>query len=110
MCCQEKRNNLWENEKEKIYDDFVNLAKRIKKEEHKNIDHDDLDYFGITELEKLFGDIDNVNYYKPVLVRSSFKKNYKYYESRGDKEQEKIINKAISLQDYTIFSWFNKWS
>ena len=59
----EKRQNLSNNEKEKIYDDLVKLANTLdKKEEHKNIDHNDLDYFGIRELEKLFGDIDDVNY------------------------------------------------
>ena len=85
----EKRQNLSDNEKEKIYDDLVKLANTLdKKEEHKHSDRDDLDYFGIRELEKLFDDIDIDNYYKPVLVRSSFKRNYKYYESRGDKEQK----------------------
>ena len=44
----EKRNNLSDNEKEKIYDDLVKLANTLdKKEEHKHSDHDDLDYFGI---------------------------------------------------------------
>ena len=88
----EKKQNLSDNEKEKIYDDLVKLANTLdKKEEHKHSDHDDLDYFGIRELENLFGDIDNDdNCYKPVLVRSSFKKNYKYYESRGDKGQKKL--------------------
>ena len=42
------------------------------------------------ELENLFGYIDNDSYYKSVLVRSSFKNNYKYYESRGDKGQNKL--------------------
>ena len=27
------------------------------------------------------------DYYKPILVKSSVKGNYKYYESRGDKEK-----------------------
>ena len=59
----EKRNNLSDNEKEKIYDDLVKLANTlVKKEEHKNIDHDGLNYFGIRELEKIFDDIDNDNY------------------------------------------------
>ena len=40
----EKRQNLSDNEKEKIYDDLVKLANTLdKKEEHKNIDHDDLE-------------------------------------------------------------------
>ena len=48
----EKRNNLSDNEKEKIYDDLVKLANTLdKKEEHKHSDHDDLNYFGIRELE-----------------------------------------------------------
>ena len=63
-----------DNEKEKIYDHLVKLANTLdKKEEYKHSDHDDLDYFGIKELENLFGDTDNGDYYKPVLIGSSFK-------------------------------------
>ena len=75
----EKKNNLSANEKEKICNGLVKLTNTLDKEEkYKNINHDDLDYFGIRELEKLFGDIDNDDYYKPVLVRSSFQNNYEY--------------------------------
>ena len=90
----EKKQNLLGNEKEKIYDHLLQLANTFdKKEEHKHSDHDDLDYFGIRELEKLFDDIDIVddNYYKPVIVRSSFKGNYEYYEIRGDKDKKLLI-------------------
>ena len=88
---KQKKQNLSDYEKEKIYDHLVELANTLdKKEEHKNSDHDDLDCFGIRELENLFGDIDDDNYHKPVLVKSSFKKYYKYYESRGDKGQKKL--------------------
>ena len=70
----EKKQNLSDNEKEKIYDHLVKLANTLdKKEEYKHSDHDDLDYFGIKELENLFGDTDNGDYYKPVLIGSSFK-------------------------------------
>ena len=51
----EKRQNLSHNEKEKIYDDLVKLTNPLNKlEEHKHSDHDDLNYFGIRELEHLF--------------------------------------------------------
>ena len=70
----EKEHYLSDNEKEKIYDHLVELANKLdKKEEHKLNDHDDDVYFGIKEIEKLLGDIDDDDY-KPVLVRSSFKK------------------------------------
>ena len=74
---------------------FLNQQILLKKKgEHKHGDHDDLDYLGITELEKLFDDIDDDNYYKPVLIRSSFEGTYKCYESRGDKD------KILSVTQY----------
>ena len=72
---QKKSKTFQIMKKKKIYDRLVELANKFdKKGEHKRIDHDEEDYFGRKELENLFGDIDNDNYYKPVLVRSSFKK------------------------------------
>ena len=95
----EKKQNLSDNEKEKIYDHLVKLANTLdKKEEHKHSDHDDLDYFGIRELENLFGDTDNDdNYYKPVLVKTSFKDGYKYYESRGDKDKKLSVKQYLYM-------------
>ena len=94
----EKKQNLSDNEKEKIYDHLVTLANTLdKKDEYKHSDHDDLDYFGIKELENLFGDTDNGNYYKPVLIKSSFKNNYKYYESRGDKDKKLSVKQYLYM-------------
>ena len=94
----EKRQNLLKNEKEKIYDDLVKLANILdEKKEHKHSDRDDLDYFGIRELEKLFDDIDDDNYYKPVLIRSSFEGNYKRYESRGDKDKKLSVKQYLYM-------------
>ena len=92
----EKKQNFSDNEKEEIYDHLVELVNTFdKKEEHKHSDRDDLDYFGIKELEHLFGNTDNNdNYYKRALVKTSFKDGYKYYESRGDKD------KRLSVKQY----------
>ena len=70
-----------------------------KKEEHKHCDHDDLDYFGIRELENLFANDDDNDdsYYKPVLVKSSFKNNYKYYESRRDKDKKLSVKQYLYM-------------
>ena len=84
----EKKKNLSDKEKEKIQDHLVELVKTLdKKETYQSNDRDDLDYYGIRDIENLFVNDDNVddNYYKPILVKSSFKNNYKYCESRGDK-------------------------
>ena len=82
----EKKQNLSDKEKEKIYDDLVELVRTLdKKRENKYHDCDNLDYHGIKDIK---------NFYKPILVRSSFKNNYKYYESRGDKD------KKLSVKQY----------
>ena len=93
----EKKKNLSAREKENIYDHLLELVNTLnEKEEYKYHDSDDLDYYRIRDIENLF-DNDNDNddeYYKPILVESSFKNNYKYYESRGDKD------KKLSVKQY----------
>ena len=54
-------------------------------------DRDDFDYNGIRDIENLFDEVSEEDYYKPILVKSSFKGNYKYYESRGDKEKRSSV-------------------
>ena len=96
----EKRNNLSDNEKGKIYDDLVKLANTLdEKVKHKHSDRDDLDYFEIRELENLFtnDDYNGDNYYKLALIRSSFKNNYEYYEIRGDKDKKLSIKQYLYM-------------
>ena len=94
----EKKENLSDKEKEKIYDDLVELVKTLdKKEKYKYHDRDDLDYHGIRDIENLFDNVNDNDYYKPILVKSSFKNNYKYYESRGDKDKKLSVKQYLYM-------------
>ena len=55
------------------------------------------------DIENLF-DVDNDNYYKPILINSFFKENYRIYERKGDK------NKSLSVKQYLyiIIPYLNK--
>ena len=64
-----------------------------KKEENRHHDRDDLDCYGLRDIESLFGEIDD--YYKPILVESSFRGNYKYYESRGSKDKNLPVEENL---------------
>ena len=91
----EKKRKTYKNTKKRAYRYLIELANALdRKEENKHNDQDDLDYFGIKGIENLFANIDDADYYKPQLVRSSFKKNYEYYEIRGDND------KKLSIQQY----------
>ena len=71
----EKKQNLSDKEKKEIHDHLVKLIETIdKKYKHKHNDRDDLDYHGIRDIENLFDNINDSDYYKPTLVKSYFKK------------------------------------
>ena len=93
---QKKKQNLSDKEKEKIY--LVELTSALnKKEKYQYHDRDDLDYYGIKYIKNLCGiDVDD-DYYKLKLIRSSFKNNYKYYESRGDKDKNLSVNQYLYM-------------
>ena len=68
---QTKNQNLSDSEKEKTYDKLVRtLDKKVK---YQYQDRDDLDYYGIKDIENLFNDdVDDNIYYKPILIDTSF--------------------------------------
>ena len=70
-------------------DEYLRKLIRIinDKEKHSNYDRDDFDYYGIRDIENLFDEASEEDYYKPILVKNYFKGICKYYESRGDKEK-----------------------
>ena len=56
------------------------------------LDDDDKEYKGIRDLEYLLEEINenDEDYYKAILVKSSFKEGFKKYESREDKNKTSI--------------------
>ena len=68
-----------------------------KKEKYKYHDRDDLDYHGIRDMENLFDNGDDNDYYKLILVKSSFGENYKYYESGGDKGKQLSVKLYLHM-------------
>ena len=91
----ESKKNLSDEEKEKIDDNLLELVNKLnKKEKYRYHDRDDLDYHGIRDIENVFDSIDDDDYYKSILVKTSFDENYKYYKSRGDK------GKKLSIEQY----------
>ena len=78
----ENNEDLSEAEKEENDEYLRKLVRNLNnKEKYSLYDRDDFDYYGIRDIENLFDEVSKEDYYKPILVKSSFKGNYKYYES-----------------------------
>ena len=89
----EKEENLSNREKEEIYNHLVELVNTLnKKETYQYNDHDDLDYYGIRNTEKLFSNIDD--YYKPILVKILLKIITNIMKA------EKMKTKKLSVKQY----------
>ena len=91
------KKNLSDVEKEKNYDNLVELVRTLdKKEKYKCHDRDDFDYHGIRDIENLFDNINDNDYYKSSLVKIYFKENYKY-ENRGDKDKQFSVEQYLDM-------------
>ena len=97
---KQKKRKTFQIVKKEIHDHLVELVNTLnKKETYQYHDRDDLDYYGIRDIENLFSNVDD--YYKPILVESSFKNNYKYYENRGDQDKKQQCQKTVkSVKQY----------
>ena len=63
---KQKKPRPTKTQKERAYRYLIELANALdKKEEHKHIDRDDLNYFGIRDIENVFTNISGDDCYKP---------------------------------------------
>ena len=60
------------------------------------------------DIENLFYEFSKEDYYKPILVKSSFKGNYKYYESRGGKEKRLLVKQYLNKITQHLYDLINE--
>ena len=60
---------------------------------------DNIDYKGIREIEHLFNEINEEDYYEPIKPNHAFDDDYIEYESRRDKDNN------LLLAEYLIIIW-----
>ena len=104
----ENNEDLSEAEKEENDKYLRKLVRNLNNKEKYNLyDHDDFDYYGIRNIENLYDEVSEEDYYKPILIKSFFKGNYKYYESRGDKEKRLSVKQYLSTITPHIYDLIN---
>ena len=104
----EKKKRLTKTQEKRIYNHLIELASLLnKKGIYKNADYDDLDYFGVKDIENLFNYIDDADYYESML-RTSFKNNYEYYKIRGDRDKKLSIKQYLYIVITYLAELINK--
>ena len=82
----ENKKRFTRAQREKAYTYLIDLARTLdNKEKYQYSDYHDQDYLGIRDIENMLNNIDDIDYYKPILTKESFISNYQYYEIRGDR-------------------------
>ena len=82
----ENKKRFTRAQREKAYTYLIDLARTLdNKEKYQYSDYHDQDYLGIRDIENMLNNIDDIDYYKPILTKESFIGNYQYYEIRGDR-------------------------
>ena len=99
--------NLSEAEKEENDGYLRKLVRILNNKEKYGLYDRDLDYYRIRDIENLFDDASEEDYYKPILVKSSFKGNYKYHESRGDKEKRLSVRQYLNKITLHLYDSIN---
>ena len=104
----EHQRNISEEEQEKNNEYLRKLLRILNsKEVHSLCDCDGLDYYGYRDLENLFDEASEENYYKPIFVKSSHKCNYKHYENNGDIEKKKSVKQYLNKITPYLFDLIN---
>ena len=73
------------------------VIKLNQKGKYRYHDRDDLDYHGIRNTENVFDNIDDNDYYKQILINSSFDENYKFYETKDNKDKKLSIEQYLDM-------------
>ena len=79
----ENKKNLSKSKIKEIEQNLIELEESLFKL-NKYYDYDDAKYKGIRDIENLFGEFNDGNYYEPIKTKDAFNNNYIEYESRGD--------------------------
>ena len=95
----EHQRNISEPEREKNDEYLRKLVRILNNKEYSLYNRDDFDYYGIRDIENLFDETSEEDYYKTIFIKSSHKNNYKHYESNGDN-----IEKELSVMQYLFIT------
>ena len=89
----EQKNSLMTKEK-RVLKNIVNYFKKLKEDLNKIKKYQ---YNITSDIRYLFNEISKKDYYKPIEIKSAFEGNYIEYESRGDNDDNLLLEKYLNI-------------
>ena len=77
----ENKKSLSESKIKEIEQNLIELEESLSKL-NKYYDYDHIEYKGIRDVENLFNQLTDEDYYKPIKTKSAFNSNYIEYQSK----------------------------
>ena len=95
--------NLTKRQSKKIFEELTTISNDLQfKRKHINSAFDSSSYYGLKDLEYIFGDLDD--YYKPILAKDSFNGNHQMSSCRGDKDSYMSISNYLDTVKPYLFA------
>ena len=89
----EQKNSLMTKEK-RVLKNIVKYFKKLKEDLNKIKKYQ---YNITSDIRYLFNEISKKDYYKPIEIKSVFEGNYIEYESRGDNDDNLLLEKYLNI-------------
>ena len=87
----DKKTRITHTDKTKLLNQLSKISLDLHyKRKHLDSAYDDSNYYGLKDLEYIFGDLDD--YYKPILAKESSDGNYQLYTCRADRDRDMTID------------------
>ena len=89
----EQKNSLM-TKKKRVLKNIVKYFKKLKEDLNKIKKYQ---YNITSDIRYLFNEISKKDYYKPIEIKSAFEGNYIEYESRGDNDDNLLLEKYLNI-------------
>ena len=74
-------------QKKRTFDRLIEIENTLQiLKKYRCTDFNDRYYLGIKDIKYLFGDLND--YYRPILAKQSFCRDYEFYTCRSDKDKK----------------------
>ena len=104
-----RNTRLKKRQKENILTKLIEHQNSLaQKEKYMDLNYDDVQYHGLSDIKNTLDIINIDTYYEPELIASAFDKHYERYRINGDKNKELSLNAYLDTVRQNVVELITK--